>query len=166
MGVTLASFHSSGKTPWLIEAWKNKASTGASSFDSSFNTLDGIPSGPAALWMLRPSSNFLTPSDDTVKEPMEGNGLGPLFLMVALSSSLLKTEENCSFSIFAFVKLSEYVTPFLAFSGETPELSHFLLLMKPQNRFGLVVDSGLMMLLRYSLYACLQADLVAFFKCW
>ena len=42
-----------------------------------------------------------------------------------VSSSLLKTETNCSFRVLTFK-----VMPFFALRGDTPVLSFFLLLMK------------------------------------
>lgn len=61
---------------------------------------------------------------------------------------------------------SEYVSPSPAFNGATPVLSLFLLLMNPQNRFGLDVQSGEMMLSIYSLYAFLHASLVLIYRWW
>lgn len=60
--------------------------------------------------------------------------------------------------IVALVVGSEYISPSPAFNGATPVLSLFL--MNPQNRFGLDVQSGEMMLFIYSLYAFLHASLV------
>ena len=120
-----------------------------------------MPSGPVALWMFKPFSNFLTPVD-TVMGSIDVNVEEHLSLMVVVSSFLLNNYENCSLRMFALFTLVEYITPVFTFNGETPQLSHLLQLMNPQNFFGFIVDSGIMLLLMYSLQACLQTVLVAF----
>ena len=52
-----------------------------------------------------------------------------------VSSSLLKTDTNCSFKVFTFMILCEYVMLFFAVSGDTTELSFLLLLMKFHSFF-------------------------------
>ena len=66
--------------------------------------------------------------------------------MLSSGSLELNTDENWLFRILALVVGSEYVNPSVAFRGATPVLSLFLLLIKPQNRFGLDVQSGDMIL--------------------
>lgn len=60
-------------------------------------------------------------------------GCGPfvsLSRMVLTSSSLLKTEENCWFKIFALDSLSEYVRSSVFLSDAIPVVSQLLLFMK------------------------------------
>ena len=55
-----------------------KARIGAISELHSFNTLGLIPSGPDALFILKPFNKLKTPFGSTVILPMEVNGLVPL----------------------------------------------------------------------------------------
>ena len=90
-----------------MEAWKSVVNTGASSVEKSFSIRVVIPSGPVALWMFSPASSFLTPLVSTSMFGIEVHAGDESSLMVDESSDELKTDENWSFKILAFVVGSE-----------------------------------------------------------
>ena len=61
-GQILASGHSLGISPVLIDCWKRCANTGPNSFANYFRTLGWSLSGPKALDGFRPLRSFVTPS--------------------------------------------------------------------------------------------------------
>ena len=80
-----------------------------------------------------------------------GCGLGPISGR-SLESVSENTETNCWFSMLALAFGLMWVIP-LCLSGDMPDESHLLLLIKDQNLLGLSLKSSQKMSLMYLLYA-------------
>ena len=104
---------------------------GPSSSAKSCKSLVGIGSGPVALWMFRPRSDFLTPLELMLILFMDLWGLGPLDGMLPVSS-LVYTEWNCLFDMSAWVGASLYNRPSDFFNGAIPLESCFRFLTYDQ----------------------------------
>ena len=74
-GQILASDHSLGISPVLIDFWKRCANTGPNSFANSFRTLGWSSSRPKAYEGFRPLRSSVTPSFVTTISSMNGADL-------------------------------------------------------------------------------------------
>ena len=101
-GQILASDHSLGISPVLIDCWKRCANTGPNSFANSFRTLGWSSSGPKALDGFRPLRSFVTPSFVTTLLSMNGTDLSRSGTWVC--TVLVNTSVNCPLNSSAFSK--------------------------------------------------------------
>ena len=93
MGVTLATFQSSGKIPVLIERLIIKVNEGTVTGAASFDSLADIPSRPHALFDGRALINLFNSScviGFILKEWFSG-----LYIFSEISSSLTKSSHLC-----------------------------------------------------------------------
>ena len=132
MGTTHVFFQSLGSSPVSIESWNSLVRTGVISSSAVLRTKAGIESRPVAFSVFRSFNSF---SPRWVPK-----GLTPLSGMLE-ECSFVKTDLNCSLSIFALLELSRFINPSLLLSGVTPEASCPLLLMKLQDHLGLALHA-------------------------
>ena len=129
-GVTFASRHWEGTLPVMRENRNIVERTGATSELSYRRNLVGMLSGPDALLGLRLASSFSTPDVVIVISGDFGKGLG---LTLGRGRLLVvKTDEYCSFRMYALPFESEMRTPSF-FRGGTVQKYFLLLLMYDQN---------------------------------
>ena len=91
-------------------------------------------SGPLALCGLMLSSSFRMPGVVMVSGGISGCGLTPLLGMLSIDS-VVNTDLNCSFKMFAFCLVSATSCPYF-FKGATPLLSVLSDFMKEKSFFG------------------------------
>ena len=94
---------------------------GAISFDSSFNSLAGIMSGPDALFTFSFCSSFKTPSVVTWMSGMVGDG-SPSGCGISDLSSSVNCDWYCLLNMLALSTGSLRSFPW-SLKGATPELS-------------------------------------------
>ena len=102
--MTRADFQSNGILPLSIEIWRIWARPGANSSAASFSNLQGMLSGPVALWGLMSFSSFWTPFLLSFMGGTLGVWLGPRSGNSDVSS-WVKTEQNWSPMMFALLRL-------------------------------------------------------------
>ena len=91
-------------------------------------------SGPLALCGLMLSSSFWMPGVVMVSGGITGCGLTPLLGMLSIDS-VVNTDLNCSFKMFAYCLVSATSCPSF-FKGATPLLSVLSDFMKEKSFFG------------------------------
>ena len=117
----LAFVHALGNSPVDSDCWKMTVRAGASSWESSFKTLQGKLSGPDAFEGFYLPSSFSSPLQSISMFPILGYD-GPDSQGIDVRASCVKTDLNCWFSNSAFVLLSVWSMPLLLIAV-TPTLS-------------------------------------------
>ena len=92
--------------------WKNRVKTGASSKAMQFlqESCRDLVRTSCFVYIKFRKYSLRTPEQVTMMGLIGGCGFS-MSLMLSFSSSLVKTEVNCWFNSFAFMPLSEYMTP-------------------------------------------------------
>ena len=109
---------------WVLGSWP-----------SAFRIRGVIPSGPAALCVFNPWSNFSIPFVVNVTSGISSKGRISGSMSSLISVSWVKALLNCWFSASALGIASETVVPSAVLSSVIPVLSVLLCLINRQNLF-------------------------------
>ena len=95
----MANFQSLGTLPWFIDAWKSIVKIGESSLLSSLSCLDGMLSGPQALFGFKLANSLFMPFSSMFKFP--NSSILFRFMEISLSPGFENDEAKCVLRILA-----------------------------------------------------------------